>query len=244
MKTWKAIAITIFAISTPVLISFTFKERKTKQRTTYRSIPKGCVFRTVMGEEPSDSSFIYLTSAKVQASLQQGLDWMMKVQSQNGGWGAGSHHRQDIMDPLAVQADPATTSMVAMALLRNGNSLTKGEHSAALGKALNYLLNAVETSPAQSYNITDQTGTQIQIKLGANIDVILTSQFLSNLLDGNLDHDARLKERVKKANNLCVSKIQNAQDNNGSFKGSGWAVCFNHPLQPTRWKQPRHRARR
>jgi hypothetical protein len=223
MKTWKAVAIALFAVSTLVLISFTFKERKTRHRTTYRSIPKGCVFRTVMGEESSDSSFIYLTSAKVQTSLQHGLEWMMKAQSSSGGWGAGSHNRQDVMDPLAVQADPATTSMVAMALLRNGNNLTTGEYSTSLRKALNYLLNAVETSSAQSYNITDQTGTQIQIKLGANIDVILASQFFSNLLDGNLDNDQQLRDRVKKANNICVSKIQRAQDSNGSFKGSGWA---------------------
>ncbi len=224
MKTWKAVTIALFAISTFLLISFTFSSKtKTRYRTTYRSIPKGCVFRTVMGEESSDSSFVFLSSAKVQTSLQHGLEWMMKAQSANGGWGAGSHHRQDVMDPLAVQADPATTSMVAMALLRNENTLTKGEYSSAHRKALNYLLTTVETSSSESYNITEQTGTQIQVKLGANIDVILASQFFSNLLDGYLDQDLQLKERVKKANDICVSKIQRAQDSNGSFKGSGWA---------------------
>jgi hypothetical protein len=83
-------------------------------------------------------------------------------------------------------------------------------------------LNAVESSSANRYNITNQTGTQIQIKLGQNIDVVMASQFLTNSLD-YLNHDKSLKERVKKALNDCVSKIQRAQDSNGSMAGSGWA---------------------
>ncbi|MFZ5999744.1 MAG: hypothetical protein ACOYW3_04495, partial [Bacteroidota bacterium] len=103
-----------------------------------------------------------------------------------------------------------------------GTTLKNGTHSQQLTKALHYLLNAVETAPANSLNITDQTGTQIQTKLGANIDVILTSQFFSNLLD-QLDDTPQLKARVKKASELCVAKIQRAQTGDGSIAGSGWA---------------------
>ena len=95
-------------------------------------------------------------------------------------------------------------------------------YSKQLRSALNYLMNAVETSTASSLNITNQQGTQIQIKLGQNIDVILTSQFLSNILDYT-DHDSQLNARVKKDLNTCVAKIQRAQDSNGSTQGSGWA---------------------
>jgi len=224
MKNWKFTVAALLVVSSIVLLSFTDKkESKSKHRSTYRSIPNGCVFRTVMGEESSDSNFIYKTGEKIIGSIDHGLDWIVKAQNSKGGWGAGSHHRQDVMDPLAVQADPATTSMVAMAMLRTGNTLKTGEYSQQLQRALYFLLGSVETSSAQSYNITDLTGTQIQTKLGANIDVILTSQFLSNLLDGYLDHDKALKDRVMKANNVCVAKIQRAQDKNGSFVGSGWA---------------------
>lgn len=223
MKPWKAVMIALFALSTTIFLSFSFKkESKPKHRTTHRSIPKGCVFRTLMGEESSDSSFRYFTSEKALLSIQHGLEWITKAQSQNGGWGAGSHHRQDVMDPKAVPS-PATTAIVAMALLRSGNTLKTGAYSSQLRNALSYLLEKIESSSSKSFNITDQTGTQIQVKLGANIDVILASQFLSNLLDGNIEHDEQLKERVKKANNICVSKIQQAQDGNGSFAGSGWA---------------------
>ncbi len=223
MKTWKALSIASLVAGSVLLVSFTLrKDPKVKFRTSYRSIPKGCVFRTVMGEESSDSSFVFKTPEKVRQSIEHGLDWIAQAQNNNGGWGAGSHSRQDVIDPHAVQSDPATTSMVSMALLRSGSTFTSGQYASQLRRSLEYILKAVESSPEASYNITDQTGTQIQIKLGANIDVILASQFLTNSLD-YLNHDRPLKERVKKNLNACVSKIQQAQDTNGSISGSGWA---------------------
>jgi hypothetical protein len=217
MRNLKVYALAALPVSAALLLAFTsVNEEK------HRTIPKGCVFRTVMGEESSDSSFVYKTPFAVFTSVTRGLDWMAKAQNQNGGWGAGSHARQDILDPHAVESDPATTAMVAMALLRSGNTLTKGEYSSQLKKALNYLLNATENAPANAYNITNQTGTQIQTKLGANIDVVLTSQFFSNILEYT-EHDANLKARVKKSLNTCVNKIQKAQDADGSMSGAGWA---------------------
>jgi hypothetical protein len=71
-------------------------------------------------------------------------------------------------------------------------------------------------------NITDLTGTQIQTKLGANIDVILTAQFFSNMLS-HIKNDRTLTARVKKNLNACVAKIQRAQDNHGNITGAGWA---------------------
>jgi hypothetical protein len=223
MKKTIIAAITLITIGAVVLPSFTFKkEVKKKHFSTYRSIPKGCVFLTLMGEESSDSSFRFKTPEKVSLSLTRGLTWIATAQNQDGGWGAGSHSRQDITDPHAVASDPATTSMVAMALLRSGTTLKSGMYSQQLRSALNYLMNAVETSSTSSLNITNQQGTQIQTKLGQNIDVILTSQFLSNILDYT-DHDSQLNARVKKDLNTCVTKIQRAQDSNGSTQGSGWA---------------------
>jgi len=220
MKTLKIYALVAIPVTAALLLAASsINEGK---RSQPRIIPKGCVFRTVMGEESSDSSFVYKTPYAVFTSVDRGLEWIAKAQNDNGGWGAGSHARQDVTDPHAVQTDPATTAMVAMALLRSGNTLTKGEYSAQLKNALNYLLKATEGSPASSYNITDQTGTQIQTKLGANIDVVLASQFFSNMLD-YLDHDAALKARVKKNLNTCVAKIQRAQDKDGSMAGAGWA---------------------
>jgi len=111
---------------------------------------------------------------------------------------------------------------VAMALLRTSTTLHSGLYSPQLKRALNYILAEVERADANSNTITDQQGTQIQIKLGQNIDVIMASQFLSNLLSYD-DLDAQLRARVKKDLNICISKIQHAQEANGSISGSGWA---------------------
>lgn len=169
-----------------------------------------------MGEESSENMAIYKTAERVKTSLDRGLGWLTEAQNKDGGWGAGNHSRQDILDPHAVKSDPATTSMVAMALLRTG---TKADDS-QLANAIEFLLKSVETSTSK-LNITSLEGTQIQVKLGQNIDVILTSQFFSNLLD-QLE-DSPLKERVKRANATCITKIQKAQSSDGSIAGSGWA---------------------
>ena len=194
-----------------------------------RPIPKGCVFLTLMGEEKSDSFYIYKSPEAVVKSLGSGLQWLSGAQQSNGGWGAGSHNRQDIRDPHAVNSDPATTSMVAMAMLRSGNTFTSGEYSGQLRQALLYLLQSIESSSKESFNITTEQGTQIQTKLGANIDVVLTTQFLTNALD-YLDFDESLKLRVKKDLDVCISKIQRTQESDGSFAGGTWAGVLQSAL--------------
>ncbi len=222
MKTWKMSGMMLVICGVMILFAFTFRRAEPKKKRIPFVPPKGCVFRTLMGEESSENYSIYKTPEKVQRAVDTGLSWIIEAQHENGGWGAGTHARQDITDPHAVHTDPATTAMVAMALLRSGTTLTSGAYSENLRRALDHLLNAVETSPENNINITTETGTQIQTKLGNNIDVILTSQFLSNI-QSYLGHDAALKTRVKKCQNICVNKIQNAQQGNGSIAGSGWA---------------------
>lgn len=192
------------------------------QREVKKTKEKGCVFRTVFNEENSDSNFIYKSSARVLSSQKEGLAWLVSAQENDGGWGAGTHVRQDIMNPHAVPSDPATTAIVSMALLRCGNTLSRGDQSRQLRDALYYLLTTVEETPVNSQNITKLSGTQPQIKLGQNIDVVLTSQFLTNMLDKISKNDPAYS-RIKKANEKCIGMIQNGQESNGSMKGAGWA---------------------
>jgi hypothetical protein len=224
MKKWKYSILTLFAVGAILLFGFTASRINSSAKKHSKAFvpPKGCVFRTVMGEESSNEHAAYKTPEKVQISVDRGLAWMIRAQNQNGGWGAGSHSRQDIVDPHAVETDPATTAMVSMAILRSGSTLKDGPYYAQLKKALDYLMNSTEGANPNSLNITELTGTQIQTKLGQNIDVILTAQFFSNVLD-YVGHDKALKERVQKSLNICVSKIQRAQDSNGNIAGAGWA---------------------
>ena len=183
---------------------------------------KGCVFRTLFGEESADSNFISHTPEKATIAVDRGLQWLAAAQLPNGGWGAGSHQRQDITDPHAVPADPATTAMVGMALMRSGVSLEDDPHSDKLKDALDYLLKMVESTPKNRAQITDQQGTQIQSKLGNNIDAVMAIQFFTNILD-DFEEGSEIYRRVNRSMDICVSKVQQLQDADGSFRGSGWA---------------------
>src|SRR5215471_4509018 len=132
-----------------------------------------CVFRTLLGLESFDTSKVMFSDRLVETSLRNGLAWIMQAQQDNGGWGAGSHYHQEVRDPHAVPADPATTALVSMALLRTETKPFEGNYANQLKKAVNFLAEAVDNSTNLPVNITNLTNTQPQIKLGKNIDVIL-----------------------------------------------------------------------
>ncbi|GER57987.1 hypothetical protein ULMA_00950 [Patiriisocius marinus] len=180
----------------------------------------GCVFMTVMGEQSSENFSMYKNNENLQLAVRDGLSWLSKAQSSNGGYGAGNHSAQHIMDPHAVVSDPATTAMVAAAFLRSGTTLKKGVYRDHLKNAIEYLLNEVERNQNNEF-IAEARNTQIQRKLGDNIDVVLTTQFLSSLLDRDLK--GLDKKRVKRALNMCVDKVQRSTDQEGKQRGAGWA---------------------
>ncbi|MFQ5572066.1 MAG: prenyltransferase/squalene oxidase repeat-containing protein [Rhodothermales bacterium] len=155
--------------------------------------------------------------------VEKGLAWLAEAQLENGGWGAGTHTRQDIRDPHAVQTDPATTAFSAMALIRSGSTLTDGPYKTNVRNALTYLLNLVETYPKESVKISDITGTQPQVKLGQHIDVSMAAQFFTQMLP-HTEHDQALRDRVANALETCVTKLSRAQDADGSWNSrGGWA---------------------
>ncbi len=184
--------------------------------------PPGCVFKTVFEGEGLDPNFTVKTPAEVLTSQGKAYDWMVKAQNNDGGFAAGTHSNQSVMDPHASPSDPATTAMVSMAMLRSGSTLLEGRFSEALKRTTEFLLKAVESAPEEALNVTSLTGTQIQAKLGQNIDVALTAQYLSNLM-GRMPCNDQKQDRWLKALNKCTSKIQKAQTSNGSTAGSGWA---------------------
>lgn len=182
---------------------------------------KPCVFMTVMGEQSSDGYAKVKRDAKIDDKIVQGELWLIKAQNKDGGWGAGSHARQNVMDPHAVSSDPATTAMTAMALYRCGYNLESGKYSETLRKSLNYLLSEIEKTKNNPNFITEVRGTQIQSKLGENIDAVLTLQFLNQVYP--LLKEKTLKTQVKEAIQICVNKIEKSYDENGKVKGAGWA---------------------
>ena len=191
-----------------------------------------CVMKTILGLDTSHQNSItanFKTPEKVEASLKKGLSWLGTAQAPDGGWGAGSHAAQNVRDPHAVTSDPGTSALVAMSLLRTENTLTKGEYSKNLKLVTEFLLKAVENTPKDQPYITLLTGTQPQVKLGRNIDVILTSQYFTNLLRYEIE-DAELKKRIERALDICISRIQQTQDSDGSWKDGGWAPVLQSAL--------------
>jgi hypothetical protein len=191
-----------------------------------------CIIKTILGIDTSHESRLissFKTPEKVDAAVKKALEWMGRAQANDGGWGAGSHYNQSVRDPHAVSSDPATTSLVAMSLLRTDNTLQKGELSAHLKKSLEFLLKTVEECPDNQPYLTTLTNTQPQTKLGRNIDVILTAQFFTNLLRYEIGN-TELKKRIEKALDKCVARIQKGQDKDGSWRDGGWAPVLQSAL--------------
>lgn len=191
-----------------------------------------CVMKTILGIDNSPEAkriSTFKTPEKVESALKKGLDWLGKAQGKDGGWGAGSHLRQDIRDPHAVESDPATTSLVAMSLLRTNNTLEKGEYSDQLKRSTEFLIKTVENCPDNQPYLTTLQNTQPQTKLGRNIDVILTAQFFTNILRYDIS-DVNMKKRIEKALDKCVARIQKGQDVDGGWKDGGWAPVLQSAL--------------
>ncbi|WP_400081223.1 hypothetical protein [Winogradskyella sp. R77965] len=222
MKTKTKISVVITVVITLfITTALSVNETSEVEQIVEVSREKGCVFMTTFGEQPSEGYAQFKLKENIQPVVDDGLSWLAEAQLENGGYGAGSHSRQGEMNPHAVNADPATTSMVAMALLRSGSTLKKGEYKEQLKKSLEFLLKQVENLSTDDVFITSERGTQIQSKLGDNIDAVLTAQFFSNLLKEKLDN--KTKKRIKKCLDICVEKIQNATGKDGKMKGAGWA---------------------
>ena len=191
-----------------------------------------CVMKTILGIDSSEDGKLvssFISSPMVDSAVKKGIEWIAAAQAPDGGWGSGSHAAQNIRDPHAVSTDPASTSLVSMSLLRNDHSLEKGKYAGALKKGTEYLLRAVENCPANQLQITTLTNTQPQVKLGRNIDVILTAQFFTNILRYEIK-DEQLKKRIEKALDKCIDKIQKTQSTNGAWADGGWAPVLQSAL--------------
>ena len=154
-----------------------------------------------------------------------GINWLVSVQGQNGGWGQDGGETSFVRDGENLETngnDVANTAVATLALLRSGHTPTSGKHSKAINEAVDFILGHVEKSPDEGLAVTAVTGTQIQRKLGPNIDTFLTSMLLTEL-DGKMVN-AKSNERVRVALEKCVRKIEGHQQEDGSWNLSGgWA---------------------
>ncbi|MGI9457082.1 MAG: hypothetical protein ACR2NU_11020 [Aeoliella sp.] len=171
-----------------------------------------------------------IRSGRIPAFVAKGVAWLVAAQAEDGGWGGGSHAKQDIRDPHAVKTDPATTAFTLLSLLRSGHTPAEGEYQSQVRKGLEYLVSSVEEAPQEGPRITSLTGTQPQTKLGQFVDTSMTAQYLARA-HGLMSESDELYVRVDKALDKCLAKLQVSQKEDGSWgKGGGWAPVLQSSL--------------
>jgi hypothetical protein len=158
--------------------------------------------------------------ATPQTAIEKGARWLASVQGPDGGWGQDGGHTSYVRTGERLETsgnDVANTAVAALALRRAGR-----EYQANVERALEFILQRVEASPAQGLAVTDVQGTQIQRKLGPYIDTFLAAMLLAEV-DGTLGKPA-LNARVRRGLEKSVAKIEQNQLNDGSWNvAGGWA---------------------
>ena len=162
--------------------------------------------------------------------VNKGIEWLVESQHESGGWGAGSHANQQNRESSKVKVDPATTAFTASALLRAGHTPTAGQYRDAVRHATRYLVDVVLAFDREGPKITEITGTQIQAKLGPLVDTVMTTQYLARVLTLLPEND-KLSSQVRSALDRCVTKLEQSQNNDGSWNlGGGWAPVLQSSL--------------
>jgi hypothetical protein len=168
----------------------------------------------------------------VSVAVEKGMKWLVSVQGKDGGWGQDGGETSYVRQGERLESngnDVANTAVAAEALLHTGSTPTSGPYHESLQRAVRFILDHVERSPADGLAVTDQTGTQIQRKLGPYIDTFLTSKLLADL-DGNMG-DVQANMRVRKNLEKCVAKVEKNQLKDGSWNiAGGWAPILGTSL--------------
>jgi hypothetical protein len=168
----------------------------------------------------------------VTAAVDKGIKWLVSVQGKDGGWGQDGGETSYVRQGERLESngnDVANTAVAATALLRTGSTPSKGAYRENLQRAVAFILQHVEQSPAEGLEVTELKGTQIQRKLGPYIDTFLSAKLLGEL-DGNMGN-AQANARVRQDLQKCVAKIEKHQLQDGSWNIAGaWAPIFGTSL--------------
>jgi hypothetical protein len=156
--------------------------------------------------------------------VRRGLAWIAQHQQTDGGWSQGEkslgQYRPGEVGDVSNVAD---TCMAGLALLRAGNTCSRGQYARNIVAAANFLCGQVEKAPPEGLFITDIKGTRVQTKLGQYIDTFAAALFLAELKDAT--PDASLQPRVTAAMNKTLAKIEKNQKEDGRWVEAhdGWA---------------------
>jgi hypothetical protein len=159
---------------------------------------------------------------EVQRPEARAIDWLLKNQLPNGGWGQGEES-MEMGRGLELKSTPnvADTSIAVLALLRSGSSPKEGSHSAAAARGLDFILSEIEASDPDSMAVTRIKGTRVQSKLGPYVDTFMAAALLPEL-KGKMPN-AKAEDRLNAALSKVLLKMRKNQGQDGRFETGGWA---------------------
>ena len=143
---------------------------------------------------------------KSAAAVRKGIEWLKRTEGRKGG------HGTDINQP----DDIGCSAMVGLALLADGSTPSQGPNKTHLKRIVNYLIGRVEAMPKG--NITSQTGTQLQNKIGSQAHTFFALLFLSQVC-GEIGIHKKTREAVGK----LVDTVVKAQSPRGDWGQESWA---------------------
>ena len=167
--------------------------------------------------------------------VKKGLEYLVKQQHSNGGWGQGGGWRTvenggriegaQVQDP----PDVGNTCIATLALIRAGNTAKDGAYAKNVAKAIEFICGHVEKSDEKSLYVTNLKGTQLHSKIGPFVDTFLTSLVLSEL-KGNMP-DEKSEKVLMASLTKTIKKIELNQKADGTFAGNnGWASVLSQGL--------------
>jgi hypothetical protein len=141
-----------------------------------------------------------------ERSVARGNEFLMKTMHRDGGCGV------DIGQPT----DIGCTAMVGLALMAQGNTPVEGPKSREVQRILSFILRATENMPTD--DITSQTGTQLQNKIGRHAHSFFAATFLSEVIGEGWD-----TEPVRDGLKRVVTAIVGSQTQQGHWGDQSWA---------------------
>lgn len=182
--------------------------------------------RSAMPQKTRGAASPPVVPNEVKVAVEKGAKWLASVQGADGGWGQDGGATSNIRQTERLESqgnDVANTAVAALALLRAGN-----QYRPNVERAVDFILQKIEASPADGLSITNVNQTQIQRKLGPYIDTFLASMLLTQV-EGNLAGAS--KARARRGLEKCVAKIERNQMKDGSWNiGGGWAPVLGTSL--------------
>jgi hypothetical protein len=174
-----------------------------------------------------------VTPKPLGESAKKGLEYLIKQQNANGGWGQGGGWRVGGQGIDGVEGldppDVGDTSIAVLALVRSGSTPKDGKYAKEVAKGVEFICTHVEKSDSQSLYVTDIKGTQIQSKIGPYVDTFLVSMVLAELKGKMADEKG--DKMLMAALGKTIAKIEKNQQADGTFAGNnGWASVLSQGL--------------